>query len=118
MVQGDRFVDTSLGGRERLIRVSLEPEDRREPRPCRDPGIELEADDVWHVHGGPWAIEHTREVSPRIRLFAEKMQREADHPVTDRRGEQIGRIRCDAGERSEEHTSELQSLTNLVCRLL
>src|SRR5438046_7451879 len=27
------------------------------------------------------------------------------------------RIRCPAG-RSEEHTSELQSLTNLVCRLL
>src|SRR5438046_9564485 len=25
---------------------------------------------------------------------------------------------CNAAERSEEHTSELQSLTNLVCRLL
>src|SRR5438093_7838215 len=25
---------------------------------------------------------------------------------------------CDGGARSEEHTSELQSLTNLVCRLL
>src|SRR5258706_2159037 len=31
----------------------------------------------------------------------------------------IGSIRRDVGpDRSEEHTSELQSLTNLVCRLL
>src|SRR5438093_9001367 len=29
-----------------------------------------------------------------------------------------GRARRDALSRSEEHTSELQSLTNLVCRLL
>src|SRR5262249_60060941 len=29
-----------------------------------------------------------------------------------------GRAPCRAGRRSEEHTSELQSLTNLVCRLL
>src|SRR5258706_8298559 len=28
------------------------------------------------------------------------------------------RMRTGAGKRSEEHTSELQSLTNLVCRLL
>src|SRR5438093_8404533 len=33
------------------------------------------------------------------------------HPV-------VGRPRFAAEERSEEHTSELQSLTNLVCRLL
>src|SRR5262249_61150150 len=30
----------------------------------------------------------------------------------------FGRARCRANLRSEEHTSELQSLTNLVCRLL
>src|SRR5256885_9744430 len=35
----------------------------------------------------------------------------------DRRGElQVGRVAVD--ERSEEHTSELQSPCNLVCRLL
>src|SRR5438046_8606607 len=37
-------------------------------------------------------------------------------------GENPGRLQLTAGEarpeRSEEHTSELQSLTNLVCRLL
>src|SRR5258706_2309022 len=53
----------------------------------------------------------------------------ADRPAlrTDRRGDRApGKIRPDrrsrvAGHhqaRSEEHTSELQSLTNLVCRLL
>src|SRR5262249_60397476 len=41
-----------------------------------------------------------------------------------RRGGSVGRPtrrvprRCKRAERSEEHTSELQSLTNLVCRLL
>src|SRR2546426_1700781 len=38
-------------------------------------------------------------------------QREAVHPVAERLHEQLGR-------RSEEHTSELQSPCNLVCRLL
>src|SRR5438093_13781818 len=43
-------------------------------------------------------------------------------------GEGVGAVECvgqehpgaeaGGGERSEEHTSELQSLTNLVCRLL
>src|SRR5438093_11916065 len=32
--------------------------------------------------------------------------------------EQNGGLQLCLGERSEEHTSELQSLTNLVCRLL
>src|SRR5437016_7975209 len=37
-------------------------------------------------------------------------------PVLDRGGEVVGGAAV--GPRSEEHTSELQSLTNLVCRLL
>src|SRR5690606_39894592 len=36
-------------------------------------------------------------------------------PLTARRGESAGRLRA---QRSEEHTSELQSRENLVCRLL
>src|SRR5438046_8149661 len=36
-----------------------------------------------------------------------------EHAVEDRRGDHAV-----AEDRSEEHTSELQSLTNLVCRLL
>src|SRR5690606_39453540 len=31
---------------------------------------------------------------------------------------EFGAVRIDAGKRSEEHTSELQSRENLVCRLL
>src|SRR5437016_11346519 len=38
----------------------------------------------------------------------------ADHSGADRTSDRAGAAR----ERSEEHTSELQSLTNLVCRLL
>src|SRR5256885_8470121 len=46
---------------------------------------------------------------------------ELDHIVLDRFADQLGRAahRLDALiERSEEHTSELQSPCNLVCRLL
>src|SRR6266853_3850692 len=35
-----------------------------------------------------------------------------------RHGRRRGRGRCRGGPRSEEHTSELQSQSNLVCRLL
>src|SRR5262249_61936621 len=38
--------------------------------------------------------------------------------LRDRARLRAGRRPRGAGERSEEHTSELQSLTNLVCRLL
>src|SRR2546426_2202178 len=34
------------------------------------------------------------------------------------RAEPEDRVRCSPGSRSEEHTSELQSPCNLVCRLL
>src|SRR5829696_10577862 len=46
-------------------------------------------------------------------------------PISPRRWTPTGPVRCWTGRRrtagtnrSEEHTSELQSLTNLVCRLL
>src|SRR5438046_3826408 len=39
-------------------------------------------------------------------------------PAKESRGMRLGRARSQHSERSEEHTSELQSLTNLVCRLL
>src|SRR5437016_11669131 len=37
---------------------------------------------------------------------------------TQVRAQLLDRLLGEAGRRSEEHTSELQSLTNLVCRLL
>src|SRR5258706_8246562 len=49
-----------------------------------------------------------------------RLPQESGHPGTDRGENGV----CDQGRgrvpvpRSEEHTSELQSLTNLVCRLL
>src|SRR5438093_8631966 len=49
---------------------------------------------------------------------AHELQREARRPRRAERLDRRGRRRRDALRRSEEHTSELQSLTNLVCRLL
>src|SRR5437016_10761078 len=46
---------------------------------------------------------------------------EDPHPLQHRGGHQGPRgapVHAALGRRSEEHTSELQSLTNLVCRLL
>src|SRR5262249_57372835 len=47
----------------------------------------------------------------RVAQFADDIRRSRSAPAASRR-----RIRL--ARRSEEHTSELQSLTNLVCRLL
>src|SRR2546427_9423637 len=44
----------------------------------------------------------------RIRVGLSKQRMEAE----------IGKTRLEVGARSEEHTSELQSQSNLVCRLL
>src|SRR5438093_7699414 len=42
------------------------------------------------------------------------------HVMGELGGERVveAQLRAQPGDRSEEHTSELQSLTNLVCRLL
>src|SRR5438093_2179710 len=59
--------------------------------------------------------QRTRGVERAARLGAWRRRRGAG----GRRGARIGRLRAWTWTaRSEEHTSELQSLTNLVCRLL
>src|SRR4029450_14147392 len=52
---------------------------------------------------------------PYTTLFRSSGQRHGP-AVQDRRG--LDEVRAGHPDRSEEHTSELQSLTNLVCRLL
>src|SRR5262249_57983476 len=57
----------------------------------------------------------------RCRCGAEhpsQMQFVAFHDCGRLREPHLGRVLCTTSTRSEEHTSELQSLTNLVCRLL
>src|SRR5258706_6621219 len=60
---------------------------------------------------------------PYTTLFRSQAQLERDGALRQRRIGQLGTVDT-AGitevetDRSEEHTSELQSLTNLVCRLL
>src|SRR5438046_5998473 len=57
---------------------------------------------------GQW--RYIESLSTYARMFLERI----DRPDVDR----IEQIRPAVALRSEEHTSELQSLTNLVCRLL
>src|SRR5438093_7142862 len=56
----------------------------------------------------------------RARAATRKVGRRAapDHVLIDFADDRINRYGRVIGIRSEEHTSELQSLTNLVCRLL
>src|SRR5260370_22568037 len=56
---------------------------------------------------------------PRSTLFPyTTLFRSIARPLNDRPGDNIQRIQFTLGYRSEEHTSELQSHLNLVCRLL
>src|SRR5437016_10083443 len=55
--------------------------------------------------------------SKKIENIAVEMETLCDEFIR-RQYRQEGRKVGETGERSEEHTSELQSLTNLVCRLL
>src|SRR5438093_7890454 len=55
---------------------------------------------------------------PYTTLFRSRDPRRSAGPASSSDGLRRVRHRRRAGARSEEHTSELQSLTNLVCRLL
>src|SRR6266853_3217750 len=55
---------------------------------------------------------------PRSTLFPYTTLFRSDPPPTTRRGRAPAPCRCRRCVRSEEHTSELQSQSNLVCRLL
>src|SRR5262245_63803182 len=52
-----------------------------------------------------------------VSLDRRQLSRRHRLPEADRRPKALRRLRC-APVRSEEHTSELQSLRHLVCRLL
>src|SRR2546426_1703323 len=54
------------------------------------------------------------QIGPRLGELRRLVSEPLDHRLLDR-GRLEGQL---AGERSEEHTSELQSPCNLVCRLL
>src|SRR2546430_10705990 len=55
-------------------------------------------------------------LSLRLRQFQECRPRGSPQPEDDRR--LLRKWLCQTAQRSEEHTSELQSQSNLVCRLL
>src|SRR5688572_32620091 len=56
---------------------------------------------------------------PYTTLFRSDFRDRAGRRLSQRLRRPVGHDRaCDSGTRSEEHTSELQSQSNLVCRLL
>src|SRR2546426_6688900 len=61
-----------------------------------------------------------RSVVARVRVAVEGMQavQAAEDEAVDGLGGEVALLLVPAEERSEEHTSELQSPCNLVCRLL
>src|SRR2546427_6922978 len=75
-------------------------------------------DSEWHRHSCLCAFQWTREKSAQPRLgCAAKMPKltiAIDGPAGSGKSSVARRV----AERSEEHTSELQSQSNLVCRLL
>src|SRR5437016_9356451 len=67
------------------------------------------------------ALQEAEQGIPQHRLVVDDEDREGAHRGLRRqrwRGHLLTLLPWVAGDRSEEHTSELQSLTNLVCRLL
>src|SRR5260370_9002315 len=63
------------------------------------------------VFSGEYEVVERRHNDAHDTLACNETRRDWDH-------EAIGAPAVDAAERSEEHTSELQSHLNLVCRLL
>src|SRR2546427_4726354 len=55
---------------------------------------------------------------PYTTLFRSGLRRKAVFIVSQKRDTETENILLDVAQRSEEHTSELQSQSNLVCRLL
>src|SRR6202142_4692131 len=55
---------------------------------------------------------------PRSTLFPYTTLFRSDYTISGIRGGTVGAVHIPRQHRSEEHTSELQSPTNLVCRLL
>src|SRR5690606_40793010 len=66
------------------------------------------------LRGGPG---QRRRTAPRHRAGTARLSDRDVHPVSGS-GAADGRARAPRRPRSEEHTSELQSRENLVCRLL
>src|SRR5205814_7182469 len=64
--------------------------------------------------------ERSAHAGDRQRVRARRRRRRGGHRQRRRCRRRIRRegARCASGQRSEEHTSELQSLRHLVCRLL
>src|SRR5687767_15495961 len=86
---------------------------RRPPRSTLFPYTR--SSDLLHRHGGA-ALDLQVQFEP-VRRAGDRRPGVPDL-LQQVRGHVVGHVRVDRVPRSEEHTSELQSLAYLVCRLL
>src|SRR2546425_12621693 len=70
---------------------------------------------IW-ISSGPRTATVRRESRPSTNEAC--IRRTTSSTATGRMGRSVIPTRANSGKRSEEHTSELQSLAYLVCRLL
>src|SRR5437016_8372944 len=101
--------------------------DRHRARPCAAHSLRLRSPRRFSSRERWEGIEHHAAPRPPLDLAAGAVR---DHRVLAESGTAERAVEAELaqhrqrvggrlpGERSEEHTSELQSLTNLVCRLL
>src|SRR2546430_4152480 len=68
--------------------------------------------------GQLWKKDGTGDIYLVTRLYSEALNTMVILRKSGAEGEAQIRVRVDRAGRSEEHTSELQSQSNLVCRLL
>src|SRR3989454_2186194 len=118
------------GGRHQALHSEVRDERRRNRHGAVGllPRLEERRDGAWQRH--PRRVERMRQLglrarrravadvgTPRLKVGEGARARDLE-PLADARRPDFEVVRLGAGERSEEHTSELQSPCNLVCRLL
>ena len=81
-----RVLDIALRDAQGLIGKSLQPQDPRQDHAGHHPLVILKADGMRPVNGGDVVAEHALEVTPRVRLVSQVVQRGADQPIADGAG--------------------------------
>src|SRR6516164_2538952 len=93
VIDGSSIINIALGNTQCLIRETLQPENRCKGVTRNDLLIVPKAVDMESVSRRDVVAEHSLDMSPRIGLLSEQMQREADHAIADENIPGVGRPR-------------------------
>src|SRR5262249_55978097 len=93
---GERMVDDGFHQSHGLVTASLQPKYAREEALGYRTLVEHETDDLRPDHRHFVLTKHALEVLPRLRLFAEEVEDEADHAIAheDIHGVHVARGEC------------------------